>query len=174
MHSALAPAYLERSETFLAASLSSDLFSSGKDKSAEDATGTDNLSELNEGKPRALVVDDVPDVTEMIALFLQHAGYQTVMAYSALDALSVARDEHFDVVVSDIGMPGMNGYELAEELRRLPDYVNVPLIAVTGFSAFDDIGRALQSGFNAHMTKPINPMSLLELIQNLRRDEEKG
>jgi len=172
MHSALAPDFSERSGTFFAVSLSSHLFSSGKDTSGENRPGTDNLAELNEGKPRALVVDDVPDVTEMIALFLQHAGYQTVMAYSAYDALSVARDEHFDVIVSDIGMPGMNGYELAEELRRLPDYSNVPLIAVTGFSAFDDIGRALQSGFNAHMTKPINPMSLLELIQNLRRDEE--
>lgn len=172
MQSALAPIFLERSETFLAVSLSGHLFSSGKDISAENTAGTDDLAELNEGKPRALVVDDVPDVTEMIALFLQHAGYQTVMAYSAQDALLVARDEHFDVVISDIGMPGMNGYELAEELRRLPDYVAVPLIAVTGFSAFDDIGRALQSGFNAHMTKPINPMSLLELIQNLRRDEE--
>jgi CheY-like chemotaxis protein len=163
---------LERSETYLAVSLSSHLFSGGQDLSAENTASTDNLAELNEEKPRALVVDDVPDVTEMIALFLQHAGYQTVMAYSAQDALSVARDEHFDIIISDIGMPGMNGYELAEELRRLPDYSTVPLIAVTGFSAFDDKGRALQSGFDAHMTKPINPMSLLELIQNLRRDEE--
>ena len=174
MHSALAPIYPERPETVFALWLSSHLFSSGQDRSAENLAGTDNLAELNEDKPRALVVDDVPDVTEMIALFLQHAGYQTVMAYSAQDALSAACDEHFDVVISDIGMPGMNGYELAEALRRLPDYNDVPLIAVTGFSAFEDIGRAKQSGFNAHMTKPINPMSLLELIHNLRRDEEKG
>jgi two-component system CheB/CheR fusion protein len=116
------------------------------------------------------VVDDAPDVTEMIALFLQHAGYETVLAYSAYEALAAARDGSFDVVVSDIGMPGMNGYELAEELRRLPDYSGVPLIAVTGFSAFDDRGRALKSGFNAHLTKPINPMSLLELIQRLKEE----
>ena len=64
-------------------------------------------------------------------------------------------------------MPGMNGYDLAIALRALPDYRDVPLIAVTGFSMYDDRGRALQSGFNAHMTKPINPMSLLDLIKSL-------
>lgn len=126
------------------------------------------LPEINEHKPRALVVDDAPDVTEMIAMFLQHAGYEAVMAYSAPDALEAARAEHFDIVVSDIGMPGMNGYELAIALRSLPDYTAIPMIAVTGFSIYDDLGRALESGFNAHLTKPINPMALLNLINNLR------
>jgi CheY-like chemotaxis protein len=170
MHSALAPTYLERPTNVFAVSLASQLFASDKDRSVENQASSDKLAESNDEKPRALIVDDVPDVTEMIALFLQHAGYQTVMAYSAQEALAAASDEQFDVVISDIGMPGMNGYELAEALRSLPDYGDVPLIAVTGFSAFDDRTRALQSGFNAHMTKPINPMSLLELIQHLRRD----
>jgi two-component system CheB/CheR fusion protein len=119
-------------------------------------------------KLRALVVDDVPDVTEMIALFLQHAGYEPVMAFNAQDALDAARTEQFDVIVSDIGMPGMNGYELAAALRELPHCRTVPLIAVTGFSVYDDRGRALSSGFDAHLTKPINPMALLELIERLR------
>ncbi len=121
-------------------------------------------------KQRALVVDDAPDVTEMIALFLSHAGYEAVMAYSANEALAAARSERFDIVVSDIGMPGMNGYELAEALRMLPEYSNTPLIAVTGFSAYDDRGRALKSGFNAHLTKPINPMALLDLITQLKKE----
>ena len=120
-------------------------------------------------KQRALVVDDAPDVTEMIALLLSHAGYEAVMAYSASEALAAARSEHFDVIVSDIGMPGMNGYELAEALRLLPEYSRTPLIAVTGFSAYDDRGRALKSGFNAHLTKPINPMALLDLITQLKK-----
>lgn len=119
-------------------------------------------------KPRALVVDDAQDVTEMIAMFLRYAGYEPVMAFSAPEALVVAGTEQFDVVVSDIGMPGMNGYELAVALRARPDYQNVPLIAVTGFSMYDDRGRALESGFNAHLTKPINPATLLELIERLR------
>ena len=168
MESALAPTYQQRPEVLCFISFSSQLFSSGNDSSTENAANSSGLPAPGEGKPRALVVDDAPDVTEMLALFLQTAGYETVMAFSAPDALEMARSEQFDVVVSDIGMPGMNGYELAEALRGMPDYSTVPMIAVTGFSAFDDRGRALQSGFNAHMTKPINPASLLELIQRLR------
>jgi len=121
-----------------------------------------------EGRPRALVVDDAPDVTEMIAMFLQHAGYDAVMTFSAAEALAAAKSEQFEVIVSDIGMPGMNGYDLAVALRSLPEYKDVPLIAVTGFSMYDDRGRALASGFDAHLTKPINPMTLLDLIKSLR------
>ena len=169
MQSALAPNYLERPEALYFISLSSQLFSSGNDRSIENIVKSCDSHGPGENRPRALVVDDAPDVTEMLALFLQHAGYETVMAFSAPDALEMARTEHFDVVVSDIGMPGMNGYQLAEALRRLPEYNTVTMIAVTGFSAFDDRGRALQSGFNAHLTKPISPAMLLELIQRLEK-----
>jgi CheY-like chemotaxis protein len=168
MQSALAPTYLERPENIYPVLLASQLFASGKDRSSDNIAHSADPLELNENKPRALVVDDAPDVTEMLALFLQHAGYETVMAFSAQEALVVASEARFDVVVSDIGMPGMNGYELAQTLRGMPDYTDVPMIAVTGFSAFDDRGRALQSGFDAHLTKPVNPASLLELIQRLR------
>ena len=122
----------------------------------------------DESRPRALVVDDAPDVTEMIAMFLQHAGYDAVMTFSAAEALEAAKSGQFEVIVSDIGMPGMNGYDLAVALRSLPEYRDVPLIAVTGVSTYDDRGRALASGFNAHLTKPINPMTLLDLIKSLR------
>ena len=119
-------------------------------------------------RPRALVVDDAPDVTEMLAMFLKHAGYDTVTAFSAPAAINAARSERFEVVISDIGMPGMNGYELAEALRQLPEYQEVPMIAVTGFSMYDDRDRALEAGFTAQMTKPINPMALLDLVKSLR------
>ena len=115
-------------------------------------------------KPRALVVDDAPDVTELLAMILRFAGYDVVSVFSAPDALETARAEHFDVVVSDIGMPGMNGYELAAALRGLPEYEAVPLITVTGFAMYDDRDRALASGFNAFLTKPINPSDLIELV----------
>ena len=166
MQSALAPSRSERPEALYFISLSSQLFSSGDDRTIESLARSSDTLEPGENKPRALVVDDAPDVTEMLALFLQYAGYETVMAYSAQDALEMARVAQFDVIISDIGMPEMNGYQLAEALRRLPEYNTIPMIAVTGFSAFDDRGRAVQSGFNAHLTKPINPSALLELIQS--------
>lgn len=118
-------------------------------------------------KRTALVVDDVSDVTEMLAVLLSHAGYAVVTASSAPQALSAANKIQFDVIISDIGMPGMNGYQLARELRQLPGYEDVPLVAVTGYSMFDDRERSKSAGFNAHMTKPIDPSALLELIEQL-------
>jgi CheY-like chemotaxis protein len=118
-------------------------------------------------RQRVLVVDDVSDVTEMIALFLKHAGYEVTTANSAGIALQLAGDRYFDLVISDIGMPEMNGYELAESLRALTDYQTTPLIAVTGYTEYDDRGRSLNAGFDAHLTKPINPSQLLELVGEL-------
>src|SRR5688572_28169104 len=62
----------------------------------------------------ALVVDDVSDVTEMLSVLLTHAGYEVSTAHCARDAIALAREHHFDVIISDIGMPEMNGYEMAE------------------------------------------------------------
>ncbi|HEY0082538.1 MAG TPA: response regulator [Pyrinomonadaceae bacterium] len=122
----------------------------------------------SENRPRALVIDDAPDVTEMIAVLLRYAGYEVVMVYSGAQALDAARAEQFDVLVSDIGMPGMNGYELAAALRALPGYEATPMIAVTGFTMYEDRERALHSGFNAFLAKPINPRDLLNLVERLR------
>jgi len=115
----------------------------------------------------ALVVDDVSDVTEMLSVLLTHAGYDVVSASSARAALEAVHRQHFDVIISDIGMPEMNGYQLAREIRQLPDYATVPMVAVTGYSMFDDKQRSLSAGFSAHLTKPIDPKVLLDLIEQL-------
>lgn len=121
-----------------------------------------------------LVVDDVPDVTEMIELLLKHAGYNVSTADSAADALRLAQRNHYDLVISDIGMPEMNGYELATALRELAAYNKTPLIAVTGYSEYDDRGRAVRAGFNVHLTKPIEPAQLLTLMRELLTQTEPG
>ena len=115
----------------------------------------------------ALVVDDVADVTEMLAVLMTHAGYKVSTASSAQDAIALARDHQFDVIISDIGMPEMNGYELAKAIRQLPGYETVPMVAVTGYSMFDDRKRSLTAGFSEHVTKPIDPRAFLELIEQL-------
>lgn len=118
-------------------------------------------------RSRILVVDDVADVTEMIALLLKHASYEVTTADSAQAALRLARAQFFDMVISDIGMPRMNGYELAGKLRAMRKYKATPIIAVTGYSEYDDRGRAVRAGFNVHLTKPIDPTGLLNLISEL-------
>ena len=126
---------------------------------------TTNREEIS--RRSALVVDDVADVTEMLAVVLSHAGYSVVTAGSAPAALKAAQERQFDVIISDIGMPDMNGYQLAREVRQLPGYETVPMVAVTGYSMFDDKERSTKAGFNAHMTKPIDPRALLDLIEQL-------
>ena len=130
------------------------------------ARKNDSVQKFNESRS-ALVVDDVADVTDMLSVLLTHAGYDVTCAATAPEALTLARDQHFDIVISDIGMPEMNGYELAQALRSLPGYESVPLVALTGYSMFDDRSRSLTAGFNAHVTKPIDPRAFLDLIEQL-------
>ena len=134
----------------------------------EEPAAEKRLTRSDESKGHALVVDDVPDVTDMLSVLLMHAGWEVVTAESAAAALAAAREAQFDIIISDIGMPAMNGYELARTLRTQPGYENVPMVAVTGYSMFDDRERSLAAGFNAHLTKPIEPRVLLDLIDNLR------
>jgi CheY-like chemotaxis protein len=140
--------------------------SQGPDTESNSPSEDSSLRETQQGR-RALVVDDVSDVTEMLSMLMTHAGYDVSTASSAQDAIAIARDRHFDMVISDIGMPEMNGYQLAEALRALPGYENVPMVAVTGYSMFDDRNRSLTAGFNEHVTKPIDPRAFLELIEQL-------
>jgi len=103
----------------------------------------------------------------MLSVLLTHAGYEVSTASSAREAIALARQQSFDMVISDIGMPEMNGYELARTLRSLPDYQTIPMVAVTGYSMFDDRDRSLNAGFDEHVTKPIDPRAFLELIEQL-------
>src|SRR5262245_7686514 len=145
----------------------SQFFQNQSNHSSDLAPDTEILRTEPRERRSALVVDDVADVTEMLAVVLTHAGYSVVTAASAPAALKAARERQFDVVISDIGMPEMNGYQLAREMRTLPGYETVPMVAVTGYSMFDDKERSTNAGFNAHMTKPIDPRALLDLIDQL-------
>ena len=124
--------------------------------------------ELHLCRGEALVVDDSPDITEMLAAVLRHAGYTVSAAHSAPDALEMALSRHFDVIVSDIGMPGMTGHELAGALRALPEYRGVPMIAVTGFDMYDDRERSEEAGFTAHLKKPVDPSALISVVRGIR------
>jgi CheY-like chemotaxis protein len=116
---------------------------------------------------RVLVVDDSPDITDMLAILLHQTGYEVSAAYSASDGLIAALRKHFDIIISDIGMPGMDGYELARALRGVPEYSNTLLVAMTGFDMYNDRDRALEAGFNDHLRKPIDSLSLTQIIRGV-------
>ena len=124
--------------------------------------------ELHVVNRHALVVDDNSDIADMLAAVLRHSGYDVTATYSASDALAAALTRHYDVVISDIGMPGMNGYELARALRAVPEYSTTPMVAVTGFAMYDDRDMALDAGFNDHLSKPIDPVALTSALSRTR------
>jgi CheY-like chemotaxis protein len=118
-------------------------------------------------KLSALVVDDSADIALMLTMILQNAGYEAVMSTSAVEALKLADNRNFDLVISDIAMPEMDGYSLARALRSRPEYRQIPLIAVTGFDRYDDRERALAAGFNTHIKKPVEPTRFIELVSSI-------
>jgi signal transduction histidine kinase/ActR/RegA family two-component response regulator len=113
--------------------------------------------------PRLLVVDDHEDTCTGLKMILERRGYDITVAYTADQATEKARQENFDLVISDIGLPDRSGYELMKEMRGR----GVPGIALSGFGMEHDVNRARAAGFSEHLTKPINFERLEEVIQQL-------
>lgn len=111
---------------------------------------------------RVLVVDDSAETVSMLSQLLENEGAEVATAGAGLEALELARSRDFDLIVSDISMPGMDGYQLLRELRLQPRTAATPAIAVTGFGQTEDAGRAQAAGFCDHLTKPIELARLVE------------
>jgi CheY-like chemotaxis protein/anti-sigma regulatory factor (Ser/Thr protein kinase) len=115
-----------------------------------------------------LVVDDEPDVLDLIARVLREAGAQVRTASNAQEALSVLRTAAPRVLVSDIGMPEMDGYELLRRARRLETAgARLAAIALTAFARPEDRKRALDAGFDEYLSKPMEPQELVLLVSRL-------
>ncbi|MES2938640.1 MAG: ATP-binding protein [Pseudomonadota bacterium] len=130
------------------------------------------------GGVRVLVVDDNHDAADTAATLLEFSGYEVRTAYEPWAAIDMFRQFRPEVALLDIGLPGMNGYELAARLRAQPTGAQCKLIALTGYGTRSDVARALQVGFDAHMTKPAAPDMLLDEVARLsgagRADLEKN
>ena len=116
--------------------------------------------------PGVLIIDDDTSVQSILSSALAD-NYAVQVASTGEEGLRHYEQVRPDVVLLDVMLPEMNGYELAESLRNRSDYRDTPLIAVTGYTEYDDRGRSLRAGFNAHITKPINPSHLLDVISEL-------
>jgi CheY-like chemotaxis protein len=122
--------------------------------------GPDEASRPSQAPPprdrkRVLVVDDNDDAAEMLELML-HAEYDTTVANDGPSALALAERLTPDVVILDIGLPGMSGYDVARELRKRPSARRLELIALTGWGSHEDKQKALEAGFDLHLTKPVD------------------
>src|SRR6266404_999224 len=127
----------------------------------------DKLTVLGADRIRILVVDDNVDAANTLSEFLKQAGYQTRVAYDGRTAIEMAEILEPAVVLLDIGLPYLSGHEVAEHLRSLPWGRKARLIALTGWGQEDDKRRSLKSGFDDHLTKPVDPELLLQRIIQL-------
>jgi CheY-like chemotaxis protein len=116
---------------------------------------------------RLLVVDDNVDGAETLALLLKASGHEVRVAHAGDSALTSAFDFKPDAVLSDIALPGLNGYELARRLREHADFRATALIAVSGYGRDSDRDRSCAAGFDHHLVKPIDYDSLHELLVGL-------
>ncbi len=110
---------------------------------------------------RVLVVDDNEDAVESLAMLLRMSGHSVQVAHDGASAIELAETARPDVVVLDLGMPRMSGFEVARWLRRQPWGADVRLIAVTGWGQEEDRRRSREAGFDRHLTKPVDPDELL-------------
>jgi two-component system CheB/CheR fusion protein len=117
---------------------------------------------------RVLIVDDNEDAANSLAMILKLSGHETASVYTAMDALERAVSFRPDVVLLDIGLPGMNGYEVAQKMRELPGLADIRLVAVTGYGRSDDRLRARDAGFDDHLTKPVEFAVLDRVLTGVR------
>ncbi len=140
---------------------------SGNSKSNSSATQDLGIGSLD--GMSVLVVDDSEDTTEMVRHLLEIGGASVCSATSGFEALRIAREKDFDVVLSDISMPEMDGFEFLSRLREIPGKEDLPAVALTGFGRPEDVQRASDKGFFAHLTKPFDIQRLAMLLQQVSR-----
>jgi two-component system CheB/CheR fusion protein len=116
---------------------------------------------------RVLIVDDSDDTAAVMAQLARSWGHQVAVASHGLSALELASKFRPDIALIDIGLPEMNGYELARRLRQLPTMLPLQLVAITGYGREEDRRAAEEAGFNLHLVKPIDPIRLKQLLITL-------
>ena len=118
-------------------------------------------------KRRILVVDDNIDAAQTMSMLLNFSGHDARAAFSGLEALDAAIAFSPEIVFLDIGLPGMNGYEVAQRLLACPATASAKLIALTGWGTEEDIQKSKKAGFHAHLTKPVDPDAVDDLLAAL-------
>ncbi len=114
-----------------------------------------------------LVVDDNVDSAVAFSVFLEHAGHRTRVAHDGIAALAVANEFRPDVILLDIGLPGMDGHETARAIRQQPWAKELTIIATSGWGQESDKQRSRDVGIDHHLVKPVDPGALMQLLATL-------
>ncbi len=117
--------------------------------------------------PKILVVDDEPHVVRLLQVNLQRAGYEVVTAHNGLQALAKVKEERPSLVVLDLIMPHLSGWDTLKRLRLEPETARLPVILLTAKAQDKDVFDGYQLGCDLYMTKPFNPLELLSFIERI-------
>jgi two-component system, chemotaxis family, CheB/CheR fusion protein len=126
--------------------------------------GTQGKPESAATARKVLIVDDNVDACDSVAMILTAYGYDVRCLYDGLTVLPTAMQWRPDVIILDIGLPGMSGLEVSAQLRQQPQFQSTPLAALTGYGQDEDRRRSQQAGFDVHMTKPVDPQALCQWL----------
>lgn len=116
---------------------------------------------------RILVVDDERHIVRLVQVNLERAGYEILTAYDGVEALEKVKTENPDMVVLDVMMPRMDGFEVLKNLQADPRYQNIPVIMLTAKAQDADIFKGWSSGVSSYLTKPFNPRELLVFVERI-------
>ena len=122
------------------------------------------VSGSDEAALRVLVVDDNMDSAKSLGMLLEATGHDVQLAYDGPTALQATLDYRPNVVLLDIGLPGLDGYKVAKRIREQPTLKNVVLVAMTGYGHVADLRRSDEAGFNHHLVKPADFMKIKEIL----------
>lgn len=118
---------------------------------------------------KVLAVDDSASMRQMVSFTLKKAGYDVTEAKDGVEGLNVAKTKSFDLVISDVNMPNMDGISLIKELRQLPNYKFTPLLMLTTESGMDKKTAGKEAGATGWIVKPFNPDQLIATIKKVLR-----
>jgi len=113
---------------------------------------------------RVLLVEDNADAAEAMLLLLREYGHEALVVHDGFEALDAAHAFDPDVVLLDIGLPGLDGYEIARRMRAMPRLADALIVAVSGYGQEKDRQRSAAAGFDAHLVKPIDPRAVVAVI----------
>ena len=123
---------------------------------------------------KILAVDDERHIVRLVEVNLQRAGYEVVTAYDGREALEKVKAENPDLVVLDVMMPYMDGFEVLKTLKADPSTAEIPVIMLTAKAQDADVFRGWQSGVDCYLTKPFNPMELLTFVKRIFDSQSGG
>jgi CheY-like chemotaxis protein len=138
---------------------------------ASEAThGDSNISPaMQSAGRRILVVDDNRDSARTLARLLEVIGHEARIVYDGGEAVAMAEAYHPEVILLDIGLPVMNGYEVARTIRRHPWGTDIVIVALTGWGQLEDRKRSKEAGIDHHLVKPVEPQALIDLLSRMAK-----